>query len=133
MISFLLSLALIDHRNRTYRVQQHTYAQSSVFGRMKQALSSPWRDSEPYVDMYSAAQGAGSESTGEDLEKRKEKERWTMKKKHRKMMKMEIKDALVMRIRVVVALLFLVVLSGVVGVLMISMLWRMWNGSKGIV
>lgn len=56
-----------------------------------------------------------------------------MTKKHRKMMKMEIKDALEIRKRVVVGLVLLSVLSGVAGVLVVAILWRLWNGDKGIV
>ena len=100
---------------------------------MKQALSSPWQDPEPYSDPGSVAQIASGEHAGDDWKKRKEEDQWTMTKKHRKMMKMEIKDALEIRKRVVVGLVLLSVLSGVAGVLVVAILWRLWNGDKGIV
>ena len=56
-----------------------------------------------------------------------------MKKKHRKIMKMEIKDAVEIRKRVVVGLVVLSLLSGVGGVLVITISWRLWNGAKGII
>lgn len=55
-----------------------------------------------------------------------------MTKKPGKMMKMEIQDALEIRKRVVVGLVLLTVLSGVAGVLVVAILWRLWNGGKGI-
>ena len=55
-----------------------------------------------------------------------------MKRKHRKMVKMEIRDALAIRKRVVVGLVVLSVLSGVLGVLAITRLWRMLGGDEGI-
>lgn len=99
---------------------------------MKKALSSPWQSQGSYSGPDSPVQIAGIERTGDDWEKRKEAERWTMKKKHRKMMKMEIKDALEIRKQVVVGLVLLSVLSGIGGVLVITMLWRLWNGPKGM-
>ena len=74
----------------------------------------------------------GSDRAGDSLMGRKEKEGWTMKGKHRKMIKMEIEAAVGIRMRVVVGLVILSVASGVVGVLVITMLWRMWKGRQGV-
>lgn len=55
-----------------------------------------------------------------------------MKKKHPEMMKMEIRDAVGIRARVVVGLAVLSVVLGVGGVLATTMLWRMWSRRQGI-
>jgi len=135
MISFLLSLALIDRRNRSYRIQQHAYVPPTLFGRIKQALFSPWQDPEPYRNFnpasgYGAQGGVGDDGGGK---KRKEEAHWTWKRQHRKMMRLEVKDALEIRKRVVVGLVMLGVLSGVAGVLAVKRLWGIWSGATAVV
>ncbi len=124
MISFLISLALIGRRNQSYRVQQQTYTDPSIFSRMKQALFSLWQDAEPYPATQTTGVGPGDDRS----KRRREEDLWTLKKKHRKMMRMEIKDALEMRKRVVVGLLVLMFLFCGCWFWIISWLWRRWMG-----
>lgn len=119
MLSFLLSLALIDRRNRSYRVQQHTYVSPTFFGRVKQALLSPWQELEPYRDSSSLRAAGDDRNRGS----RRDEESWTWKKKHRKMMRLEVRDALIIRKRVVFVLILAGILVGTFTVMAVKTIW----------
>lgn len=94
MISFLLSLFLIDHSERQWRLSQHATKPSTIWARFDpqpyQARDATWRHSSA-----SPARHATDHSyTG-----------WYRYKLDRAMTKLEINDAFEMRGRVIVALL----------------------------
>ncbi|KAF2239201.1 hypothetical protein EV356DRAFT_166335 [Viridothelium virens] len=88
--SFLLSLFLVDRRNRAYRVSEHptTSTVASVLSRIAPAK---WWDPEPY----------GTHNGGNDGSGDRPKQPWYIKKKHRKIAKMEVSEAFELRTSVI--------------------------------
>lgn len=101
MISFLLSLLVVDHQERRWRLSQH----ASGSDRFRTYFSwGAWLDPEPYQDAHDhkSAPVAGDTSFNG----------WYRRKKHRAMAKLEFNDAFDMRGRVLVALLAWCLLVG---------------------
>ena len=84
--SFLLSLFIVDRHNRAYRVSEHpsTPTAASVLSRV---IPSKWWDPEPYETFSGGNDGAADHK----------KQPWYIKKKHRKIAKMEATDAFELR------------------------------------
>ncbi|KAI9842455.1 MAG: hypothetical protein M1837_007124 [Sclerophora amabilis] len=148
-LSFLLSLALIDRCNRVSRASLHAASPlpRSFLGRIGSALRSLWATEEPYASQRAAAGGAGAgprrnaaqatavgEKEGGSAEKKRDEVReggqkdvWTWKTKHRRMMRLEISEALEVRQRVVVGLLVGLVAVVVAVAVMARWAWGTWG------
>ena len=93
MISFILSLSMVDLEQRRWRLSQHASASNS----------GSWLHPEPYQDSQdSIRQQNEKPAARNDAAFRG----WYTRKKHRAMAKMQFSDALEMRKRVVVGLFF---------------------------
>ncbi|TKA49892.1 hypothetical protein B0A49_13173 [Cryomyces minteri] len=98
-LSFILSLFLVNRRDRQWRVQQHpSPAASSIWGRLSPRA---WIDPEPYQDP--------TDSTWQRT--------WYSHKKHRKMMKLEFSDAFEMRGQMIAIIISAAVLG------LVSLIW----------
>ncbi|KAF1814973.1 hypothetical protein P152DRAFT_480087 [Eremomyces bilateralis CBS 781.70] len=130
--SFLLSLLLVDRRDREYRVSEHSTPSTP------HAWHSRW-DPEPYQQPGDSTWqsshsrpniGPGGKVSGRDHEHRRlgkiQTGRWYVREMHRKVMRMEVTEAFEMRGEVMVALVVgMVVLMGIVGWI-VWKLWRRW-------
>jgi len=145
-ISFLLSLFLVNYRNRARRTEAH----SPGFSLLTYLAPSSWLDPEPYQDPDDStwgrrgtighvephdAIGPRPDEPGEEKPKqRKKKKSWHLNRKIRKMAKLEIGDALEMRGRMIVVML--VVLGLTCGMLWMGVKWAvvsvsgMMSGAK---
>lgn len=95
MISFLISLSLVDRQQRQWRLSQHSSAESA----------SPWfhfTSPEPYQHSNDGTWKHSSNVPSQNVEANTFRG-WYRQKKHRAMAKMEINDALEMRRRVLFA------------------------------
>ncbi|KAF2092810.1 hypothetical protein NA57DRAFT_62121 [Rhizodiscina lignyota] len=97
--SFLISLCLVERRDRAWRVsQQYSRANSSIWSRFS---PSNWIDPEPYQDPANATwqkDDAGQNATRNpatdgSAHKPVNKKSWFTRKKHRKMAKVQLEDA----------------------------------------
>ncbi|KAH9860549.1 hypothetical protein J1614_011880 [Plenodomus biglobosus] len=134
-ISFIISLFLVNHRNRARRSKAHTTYSSSILSHL---APSSWLDPEPYQDPTDStwgregdpghvephdAIGPPKDAAGQGQKnKAKKRKSWHLNKKIRKVAKMEISDAFEMRGRVMVLMLFVIVLASI----------AMWTISKWI-
>ncbi|EMD62061.1 hypothetical protein COCSADRAFT_227627 [Bipolaris sorokiniana ND90Pr] len=123
--SFLLSLFLVNYRNRARR----THAHASTSSLLAYLVPSRWLDPEPYQDPDDSTWGRrdtaphvephNAISPKPDAQSRfvrpggKKKKSWHLNKKIRKVAKLEIGDALEMRGRMIAAMAAFVVLAGV--------------------
>ncbi|OJD31072.1 fe-containing alcohol protein [Diplodia corticola] len=114
--SFIISLFLVDRRNRAYRLAEHPPSRSPPWW----SYFSPWQwlDPEPYRHMpnstwqdasASGASGADGGVPGIDgraeLDGGRQADRpWFVSKMHRKVVRLEFREAFEMRRRVLVAL-----------------------------
>ena len=107
MITFILSLSVVERQQRRWRVSQRNVAAESFFSRL--AIWS-WLDPEPYQDSsdstWKHSERSSTQSAPDSLY-----EGWYRRKKHRAMAKLEISDAFDMRGRVLVALLACLMVS----------------------
>ncbi|EUC36815.1 hypothetical protein COCCADRAFT_2127 [Bipolaris zeicola 26-R-13] len=135
--SFLLSLFLVNYRNRARRTHAHastSSSSSSSLSLLAYLVPSRWLDPEPYQDPDDStwgrrdtahhvephdaispkpdAQSAFMRPGGKN--KKKKKKSWHLNKKIRKVAKLEIGDALEMRGRMIAAMAVFVILAGVV-------------------
>ncbi|KAF2854655.1 hypothetical protein T440DRAFT_464794 [Plenodomus tracheiphilus IPT5] len=126
-ISFIISLFLVNHRNRARRSKAHT-TYSSILSYL---APSSWLDPEPYQDPTDStwgrqgapghvephdALGPSKDASTEDQPsptKKKKKTAWHLNNKIRKVAKLEISDAFEMRGRVIAMMLFMIVLGSV--------------------
>lgn len=110
MISFLLSLFVIDQRNQTWRMAQHSNPET-IWARLSSFFFFP-PQSQPYpADGRSEARQKGTWSDDSHAS-------WYLHTKRRAMAKLEISDAFELRGRVVVALfvaMLLLIVSAVYG------------------
>jgi hypothetical protein len=91
-VSFILSLFLVERRDRVWRVsqQQRAPVRNSIWSGVS---IRNWLDPEPYQDpsdstwVHSGDQGVANEVSPP------EKNRWFIKKKHRKMTKLQLGEA----------------------------------------
>ncbi|KAA8577174.1 hypothetical protein EYC84_007170 [Monilinia fructicola] len=94
-ISFLISLFLIDRRNSSLRLHQHsqprTYPDTFV-GRIREFLHKLVFKPQPYAYIKSPSRGPNAEG-----DKQREEEPWHWRTKQKKMMKMEVADAFKLR------------------------------------
>ncbi|KAL1631978.1 hypothetical protein SLS56_004183 [Neofusicoccum ribis] len=114
--SFILSLLIVDRRNRAYRLAEHPPSGSSSWW----TRFSPWKwlDPQPYQNPgdstwqdASAGQTQGSDGSIPGVDGQAELDRgkqarkqWFVSKKHRKVAKMHFSDAFDMRWKIMVAL-----------------------------
>ena len=101
MVSFLVSLFVVDRQQRQWRLSQHSSGSDSIWFRLTHwSLANP----EPYQDFTDATWkhkgSAAAQSYPETVFNG-----WYTRKKHRAVAKMEITDAFEMRGRVIAALL----------------------------
>jgi hypothetical protein len=116
-VSFVLSLFLVERRDRSWRVSQHTASSESLWSKLSlwnwldpepyQNPDSTWRHSKPASD----AQDPGFDTASPG------RPQWFTRKKHRKMAKMHLGDALEMRATVMWSLI------GVVAVGILAIVW----------
>ncbi|KAG9196334.1 hypothetical protein G6011_01455 [Alternaria panax] len=134
-ISFLLSLFLVNYRNRARRTEAH----SPGFSPLAYLAPSSWLDPEPYQDPDDSTwdrrgtighvephNAIGSRPDGqveEKPKKRKKKKSWHLNRKIRKMAKLEIGDALEMRGRMIVVMLVVLGLACA----------TLWMGAKWLI
>jgi hypothetical protein len=139
-ISFLLSLFLVNYRNRARRTEAHSLG----FSLLAYLTPSSWLDPEPYQDPDDstwgrrgtighiephAAIGPRPDEQGEGKpKKRKKRKSWHLNRKIRKMAKLEIGDALEMRGRMIVVML--VVLGLACGMLWMGTKWVIVSASQ---
>ncbi|KAK4996868.1 hypothetical protein LTR66_003621 [Elasticomyces elasticus] len=100
MVSFLWSLFLVDHRNRRWRVAQHSQTTGPSWLPRLDVLA--WMDPEPYQDSTDSAWKHGSGSQKDNGQVLTPKHSWYTHKKHRKMARLAIGDAFEMRGKVLV-------------------------------
>ncbi|KNG49114.1 fe-containing alcohol protein [Stemphylium lycopersici] len=115
-ISFLLSLFLVNYRNRARRTEAH----SSGTSILTYLVPLSWLDPEPYqdpddstwgrrgtvghVEPHDAIGPRPDEQSDEKKSKKKKKRSWHLNKKIRKVAKLEVGDALEMRERVMLGM-----------------------------
>jgi hypothetical protein len=100
MISFLISLFVVDHQERHWRLSQHASNQTSFWARLS---NWSWLDPEPYQEPNSTAWKA-KETTAAQVGRVDSFHGWYRRKLKRATAKMEFNDAFEMRGRVMVAL-----------------------------
>ena len=101
MITFVLSLSMIDFRQRQWRLSQHPSDHESFWFRLTHWS---WLHPEPYQDSRDST-WRQNERTVPQNPPNATFQGWYRQKKHRAVTKMEISDAFEMRGRVFVALL----------------------------
>lgn len=108
MLSFLLSLSVVDLQQRRWRTSQHSIGHESFWFRLTHPS---WLNSEPYQDSrdstWKQTDKRGTWNTGEDAF-----HGWYGRKKKRAIAKMEFGDAFELRGRVIYALLAWTLISG---------------------
>jgi len=103
MISFLLSLLYVDREQRLWRVAQRADSSASLWSKSKLSLWR-WIDPQPYQDpsdttwQHTVASPQSSDIVPTPA--------WSTRKKHRKIFSMEFQDALKIRGRVMVYMVF---------------------------
>ncbi|KAF1945460.1 hypothetical protein EJ02DRAFT_44728 [Clathrospora elynae] len=126
-VSFILSLFLVNYRNRARRAEAH----SSQYTILKYLAPSAWLDPEPYQNPHDSTWGhrgsarhvephdaIGPRDDGQS--KSGKKKSWHLNKKIRKIAKMEVGDAFEMRGQIIVAMVAMLLVSSVV----------LWMGMK---
>jgi hypothetical protein len=132
-ISFILSLSLVDFRDRTYRAREHSSRPNSGGWSLNELRQ--WLDPEPYSEPEtdewlpltdsSQYQVTGLEYNGnEPYIKEHGGQKWVRRKKHRAVAKMQLGDAWDLRRSIMVMLLLCVLL--ICG-LVVYGLKRAWN------
>lgn len=101
MISFLVSLAVVDRQQRQWRLSQHTPGSESIWFRLTHWS---WHGPEPYQDSRDST-WKRNDGAAPYLGPTAPSQGWYTQKKHRAMAQLSISDALDMRKRVVFALL----------------------------
>lgn len=102
MVSFLLSLFLVDRQHRSWRKAQHSTASESIWTRL---MHPSWLvDPQPYQDSRNSTWKRDDSGTKPKMVPEPTYQGWYSRKKHRAVAKMEIGEALEMRGRVVLAL-----------------------------
>ncbi|RYN40626.1 hypothetical protein AA0112_g2863 [Alternaria arborescens] len=131
--SFLLSLFLVNYRNRARRTEAHSLS----FSLLAYLAPSSWLDPEPYqdpddskwgrrgttghVEPHDAIGPRSDEQDDEKPKKRKKRKSWHLHRKIRKVAKLEIGDALEMRGRMIVVMF--VVLGLACAILWMGVRW----------
>lgn len=135
MVSFLLSLVVVDRQQRAWRLSQHAPHPDSFWSRF--SLWTWIHDPEPYQDpqdttwqhgkhheQHTTIQGnvpiPGKASDGN--------ERWYTRKKHRKMARLEITDAFSMQGKMALLLIFWALLGLIVVVWSVWCVRKLWAG-----
>lgn len=101
MIAFLISLFVVDRRQRQWRVQQHPSGHEPTSSRWAHW---PWLHPEPYQDT-NTGYWQQSATTAAEVSPDGAYGGWFAHWKHRAIAKLEIGDALALRGRVIVAML----------------------------
>lgn len=98
MVAFLLSLAIVEYRQRQWRVSQHASHSEGLWARVTH-----WSPAEPYQD---SRDGTWKRSEGSNAQQPTAPmfQGWSTQKKHRAVAKMELGDALELKGGVLVAL-----------------------------
>ncbi|KAF2134205.1 hypothetical protein P153DRAFT_363183 [Dothidotthia symphoricarpi CBS 119687] len=115
--SFILSLFLINTRNRALRVEANS-SPSSLLSYLLPATSEPYQDHNDSKWSHRSSAGYHEPSStiapkdGREKGKKKKKS-WHLHKKIRKVAKLEVSDALEMRGRVIAVMLVILVLGSV--------------------
>ncbi|KAF2033797.1 hypothetical protein EK21DRAFT_97924 [Setomelanomma holmii] len=130
-ISFIVSLSLVNLRDRAHRTYEHSSASFLTY-----LYRSSWLELEPYQDPDDSKWGRGGSighvepcdsisRTGEEQKegKQKKKRSWHLNKKIRKVAKLEISDAFEMRGGVIVGMLAMIFFGSMV----------LWMGMKWLV
>ena len=125
MISFILSLAVIDRQQAKWRLSQHSQAPESLWHRLTHWS---WLHPEPYQDARDSTWKHIDSASGQ-IPPNADFQGWYARKKHRAVAKIEISDAFEMRARVVAALLAWVVICGAV---LIYAVKRMFGQAIGL-
>jgi hypothetical protein len=105
VVSFILSLVVVEHRNRARRVSANSSNNESWGASLRN-----WLDPEPYQDPsdstwgQSASSDSGKQGT-DGAVPHSTKHRWFTRKKHRKMARLQLTDALELRGAVLICVL----------------------------
>ena len=120
MTSFLLSLFLVNRRDRQRRAAAHPSPSSASASLASYLSPRAWLDPEPYQDPASTAwRRAGA---------RADEKSWFLTKKHRAMTRLEVGDALEMRGSVIKGMVAAAVLLVVGAVIAIRWAVERWWG-----
>lgn len=109
MVTFIVSLFLVDRQNRQWRLSQHASGPEPIW-------KTPWPNfhAEPYQDADSSAWGhknSDNSSKRPELRERASFQGWFARKNKSAIAKLEIGDAFEMRSRVALALIAYTVLG----------------------
>lgn len=108
MVTFIISLFLVDQQQRQWRLSQHASGPESAWHRLSAWTSGP----EPYQDSGSGAWGHRAAADRPAAGRTASFQGWYARKKHRAVAKLEMSDAFEMRGRVLVALLAWILVGG---------------------
>ena len=105
MVTFIVSLFLVDRQNRQWRLSQHASGAEPAW-----RAHWPYYHAEPYQDADSSAWGH-KKSNSASSQPEQGFQGWYARRKKRAMTKLEIGDAFAMRGRVAVALIAYTILG----------------------
>ncbi|KAB8302084.1 hypothetical protein EYC80_005535 [Monilinia laxa] len=123
-ISFLISLFLIDRRNSSLRLHQHSQPRTypnTFFGRIKEFLHKLVFKPQPYAYIKSPYRGQNAEG-----DKQREEEPWHWRTKQKKMMKMEVSDAFKLRQWVLVGMAVVATMLGLLLLYLGNLIRQIW-------
>lgn len=110
MVTFIISLFLVDHQQRQWRLSQHASGPESAWHRLSAWTGGP----EPYQDSGSGTWGHRAAADRPAAPGRTASfQGWYARKKHRAIAKLEMRDAFEMRGRVLVAMIAWTLLAGI--------------------
>ncbi|APA06519.1 hypothetical protein sscle_02g012890 [Sclerotinia sclerotiorum 1980 UF-70] len=123
-ISFIISLFLIDQRNSSLRINEHSKPRTypnTFFGRTQEFLHSLVFKPQPYAYLKSPYRGQHAEG-----DRKREEEPWHWHTKQKKMMKMEVSDAFKFRQWVLIGMAVVAVVIGLLILYLANWIRRMW-------
>jgi hypothetical protein len=124
-ISFILSLFLVERQDRARRNSEHPSPSNQSF--WSTFTLHNWLNPEPYQDPTDTTWQDADATQGQVVHPKREK--WFMRKKHRKMSKVELTEAFEMRSTVMIFLL------AVACVLLVGLGWigaRVYHGLAAV-
>ncbi|ESZ96263.1 hypothetical protein SBOR_3318 [Sclerotinia borealis F-4128] len=123
-ISFIISLFLIDRRNSSLRIHQHSEPRTypdTFLGRIQGYLHRLIFKPQPYAYVKSPYRDQNAEG-----DRKREQEPWHWHTKQKKMMKMEVSDAFKLRQWVVVGMAVVAVVMGLLMLFLGHWIRQMW-------
>ena len=132
MVTFLLSLCVVDSQQRAWRVAQHQHGDAVSWWKKISPWS--WWDAEPYQSHHDSTwqhgvqdPGAAHTTHGHVPVSSKDTHPWHTRKKHRKMAKLTVSQAIEMR----ATMAFLLVTMGLIGLIAVAWLVKRLYSSMG--